>query len=198
MTRQFLALLAAAVTVLSIPARATVLVPADLAELSRSAAVIVRGTVVAVRPEWAEGRRRIETVVTVEVAQALKGDPGRTLSFKIPGGDMGRYRSLMVGAPSFHEGEEVVLFLGARAPALPYLLGLGQGVYRIQRDSRTGAARVLSPALIADNDQPVTVRRGDAARHSLSLDAFAAQVRAAMASTPRDPRRTPRAPGRGR
>jgi hypothetical protein len=39
---------------------------------------------------------------------------------------MGRYRSVTIGAPSFHEGEEVVLFLGAQPPALPFVLGLGQ------------------------------------------------------------------------
>src|SRR5512141_1162522 len=124
MSRLMLALLAAAVAAAVVPARATVLVPADLAELSRSATAIVRGTVTTVRTEWADGRRRVETIVTLSVDQTLKGGFGRTVSFKVPGGDMGRYRSVMIGAPTFREGEEVVLFLGGQAPALPYLLGL--------------------------------------------------------------------------
>ncbi len=196
MSRYPLTLLAAALVVAAVlPARATVLVPADLAELSRSASAIVRGTVTLVRPEWADGRRRVETIVTVSVEQTLKGGLGRTVSFKVPGGDMGRYRSVMIGAPTFHEGEEVILFLGGQAPALPYLLGLGQGVYRIQRDARGGEARVVSPAWFADPEQAVPVRRGTAAARGLSVDEFASRVREAMASSgPAKGRRLPSAP----
>jgi hypothetical protein len=188
MSRQLLASLGAAVVLLAAPARATVLVPADLTELSRGATVIVRGTVVGVKPGWADGRRRVETVVTVAVAQSLKGSDTRSVSFKIPGGDMGRYRSVMVGAPTFREGEEVILFLGGEAPALPHLLGLGQGVYRVETDARTGQRRVITPTLVADADQAVKVRRGDPARRSLSVEEFAAQVRDALDSG-RSPRR---------
>lgn len=182
MARRLLPFAAAALIVL-LPARAvraTVLIPADLSELSRDASAIVRGTVSAVRTEWAEGRRRVETLVTLDVAQVLKGDPGRTLVFKVPGGVMGRYRSVMIGAPSFREGEEVILFLGAQPPALPYLLGLGQGVYRIVRSG--GAAHVVSPALQAAAAGTVTVRRGDPSRRSLTVEEFSARVRDALGS----------------
>jgi hypothetical protein len=189
MSRQFLAFLGAAVVWFAAPARATVLVPADLTELSRGATAIVRGTVVGVKPGWADGRRRVETVVTVAVAQSLKGSCTGTCSFKIPGGDIGRYRSVMVGAPTFREGDEVILFLGGEAPALPHLLGLGQGVYRVEADSRTGERRVLTPTLVADPDQAVKVRRGDPARRSLSIEEFSAQVRDALESDGRSPRR---------
>jgi hypothetical protein len=182
MARPVLALFSAAIVVAAVPLRATVLVPADLSELSRSAAAIVRGTVTVVKPEWADGRRRVETIVTVAVEQTLKGGLGRTVSFKVPGGEIGRYRSVMVGAPTFREGEEVILFLGGQAPALPYLLGLGQGVYRVQRDSRTGEARVLSPAWFADPEQTIRVSRGTGDPRGLSIEEFSARVREAMAS----------------
>jgi hypothetical protein len=186
---------AAVAAAVAMPARATVLVPADIAELSRGASSIVRGTVTLVRPEWADGRRRVETVVTLSVNQTLKGVFGRTVSFKIPGGEIGRYRSVMVGAPTFREGEEVILFLGGDAPALPHLLGLGQGVYRVQRDARTGEARVLSPSWFADADHAVPIRRGTASPRGLSVDEFAAKVREAMASSgPSRGRRAPAAP----
>ncbi len=162
-------------------AHSTVLVPAGLPELSRDAAAIVRGTVVSVRAEWADGRRRVETIVTLGVQETLKGGLGSTVVFKVPGGDMGRYRSVMVGAPTFHEGEEVVLFLGARPPAIPYLLGLGQGVYRIARDSRTVVARVISPVLLSSDGGTVTVQRGDPSRRAPTVEEFAAEVRDAVA-----------------
>ena len=44
---------------------------------------------------------------------------------------MGRYRSIFVGAPEFAVDQRVVVFLGARGPSVPYVLGLSQGVYRI-------------------------------------------------------------------
>jgi hypothetical protein len=180
MPRQFRPFLAAVAVLVAAHAGATVLVPADLTELSRGASAIVRGTVVAVKPGWADGRHRVETVVTVSVVQSLKGAYAGNISFKVPGGDMGRYRSMMIGAPTFHEGEEVILFLGGTAPALPHLLGLGQGVYHVERDTRTGERRVISPTLVADPDQTVKVRRGDPSRRSLSVDEFAAQVRDAL------------------
>jgi hypothetical protein len=186
MMRGPVVLLAAVVAVLAaLPVRATVLAPADITELSREAAFIVRGTIVEITPRWADGRRRIDTVITLDVRQVLKGDAVSSVSFKVPGGEMGRYRSVMIGAPSFRVGEEVILFLGARAPALPHLLGLGQGVYRVERDGRTGEGRVTSPALFATARDAV-VRRGDPARQSLTVEAFAGRVRAALAASQSD------------
>jgi hypothetical protein len=175
-------------------AHSTVLVPAGLSELSRDAAAIVRGTVVSVHAEWAEGRRRVETIVTLGVEETLKGGLGDSVVFKVPGGDMGRYRSVMIGTPTFREGEEVIIFLGARPPALPYLLGLGQGVYRIARDNRTGVARVISPVLLSSGGGTVTVQRGDPARRAPTIQEFAAEVRDAVARA--DGRRDPASRGR--
>ena len=49
----------------------------------------------------------------------------------MPGGRLGRYRSLVVGAPTFEAGQRVVVFLGATPPSLPYVLGMSQGVFRV-------------------------------------------------------------------
>jgi len=48
--------------------------------------------------EWADGRRRIDSLVTIEAEQYLKGDFGERVTFRVPGGRIGRYRSVMVGA----------------------------------------------------------------------------------------------------
>jgi hypothetical protein len=183
---------------LAAPASATVLVPADLGTLARSAVAIVHGRVVDVRPEWVDGRRRIETVVTLDVEDSLKGGLSGTITFKVPGGVMGRYRSVLVGAPSFGRGDEVVLFLGARPPALPYLLGLGQGVFRVLRDPRTGRTAVSPPVLVAEPDA-VIVQRGDRSRQTVPLEEFSATVRSvltpARAAGRRGPVRPPPAAG---
>jgi hypothetical protein len=189
-------LVAALVVALAPSVRATVLLPGDLGEIARGASAIVRGTVVDVRTEWVDGRRRVETVVTLQVSETLKGDMGGRLSFKVPGGVMGRYRTVMIGAPAFRQGEEVVLFLGATPPALPYVLGLGQGVFRVRRDARTGASTVTPPALLSDAASAVTVQRGDPARRTVSVEAFTATVRSALAQGPRErPTPDPRVKG---
>ncbi len=183
----------ALVAALAPPVWATVLLPADLGDIARAASAIVRGTVVEVRSEWADRRRRVETIVTLRVSESLKGDMRGLVSVKVPGGVLGRYRSVTIGAPSFRQGEEVVLFLGAEAPALPYLIGLGQGVFRVQRDARTGATSVTPPALLAGPARSVRVVRGDPSRRAMSVQQFADAVRRALSTAVRDPRTSPRA-----
>jgi hypothetical protein len=102
------------------------------------------------------------------------------VTFRTPGGEVGPYRSVMVGAPVFRPGEEVVLFLGSRGPSMPYVLGLNQGVYRVVTNAR-GERTVLKPALIATGTAAVPIVRGDAARPAPTLERFAADVRALLA-----------------
>jgi len=163
--------------------RATVILPAEFREVVAGSQVIVYGRVAAVRPEWSDDRTRIDTVVTLEAGTYLKGGPGESVTFRVPGGQIGRYRNVMVGAPQFQAGEEVVLFLSAAGPAVAHVFGLNQGVYRVRVDSRTGRRLVIPPALIASSDAPQAIVRGDQARQPLALDSFAASVRTAMAQT---------------
>lgn len=182
----------AIVAALAAPVSATVLLPGDLGDIARAASAIVRGTVVDVRSDWADSRRRVETIVTLRVSESLKGDLRGLVSVKVPGGVLGRYRSVTIGAPSFRQGEEVVLFLGAAPPALPYVIGLGQGVFRVQRDLRTGATSVLPPALLASPARNVRVTRGDPSRGAMSVQQFADTVRRALSTVARDQRTPPR------
>jgi len=160
--------------------RATVLVPADFHEIVAESQVIVYGRVTAVRAEWSDDRSRIDTLVTVLAGSYLKGGPGSTVTFRVPGGQVGRYRNVMIGAPQFQPGEEAVLFLSASGPSIAHIFGLSQGLYRVKVDSRTGRRTVVPPVLTADGDAPQTIVRGDRNRRQLSLDEFAATVRQAM------------------
>ncbi|MNC86826.1 hypothetical protein D3C83_25090 [compost metagenome] len=92
--------------------------------------------------------------------------------FRVPGGQIGRYRRVMVGAPEFRAGDEVVMFLDGRPPVVPTPFGLSQGVYRVRR---SGGSAVVTPAPVLGGGRIV---RGDPARRPLSVDAFARQVRA--------------------
>jgi hypothetical protein len=154
-------LIAAAFCIWAIPAGATVLVPADLSELARDAHVIARGAVVSIDTQWTEDRRTIETVVTLEAESYLKGRLDRVLQFKVPGGTLGRLRSIVVGAPQFEVGQQVIVFLGTNGPRLPHLLGLTQGVYRVSVTA-AGAAVVLPAPVMPGTRGPIV--RGVAAR----------------------------------
>ncbi len=156
-------------------AGATVIVPADLGELSREARAIARGRVVAVDAQWTDGRRTIETIVTLEAETYLKGQLGETVQFRVPGGSLGRFRNIVVGAPHFAIGQRVIVFLGARGPSFPYVLGLNQGVFRLAQ-SVSGAWMVSPPVTAPDVTGPVV--RGNAGRTPAPLTEFESRVRA--------------------
>jgi hypothetical protein len=148
-------------------ASATVLLPADFATVVTESQTIVHGRVIAVHSSLTAPAQRIESVVTLATIEALKGASGPTLSFRVPYGQVGRYRRILVGAPEFAEGDEVIVFLQGRAPAMPSLFGLSQGVYRIRRDA---SQAIVSPSPPAASDGRLV--RGDPARRPQLLDAF--------------------------
>ena len=159
---------------------ATVLLPADFREVVNGSQIIVYGRISSVRPQWIDGRRRIESVVTLEAADFYRGTRAPTVTFRVPGGQVGRYKSVTVGAPEFRSGDEVVLFLRAQGPAVPQVFGLNQGVFRVRVDARTGRRLVTLPILTARSASPEIVVRGDANRRPLPLPQFAQQVKAVL------------------
>lgn len=157
-------------------ASATTLVPAEFGQMAREAEVIVHGTVVSVQGQLGP-QRQIESLVTLQVVNTLKGTPAAQTVFRVPGGRVGRYRSVMVGAPQFAAGDEVFLFLKGRAPAIAMPYGLSQGVYRV---ARSGGTAIVMPAVVTGSGR---VTRGDPARQPLDPPSFARQVHQALGST---------------
>lgn len=163
---------------LTVALDATVLVPIEFRELVTAAPVIVHGQVVDVRSDWVDGRRSVETFVTVAVSEYLKGSLGDRVTFRVPGGQLGRYRTVFVGAPEFQEGDEVVLFLKHAGPSYPYIIGLSQGAFRVVADARTGRRMVTTPVVMGSGgDEPERIVRGDVMRKPLAIDAFRDAVR---------------------
>ena len=165
-------------------ASATVLVPAEFTEVVSGSSIIAHARIVDVRAEWADGRRWIDSVVTADVVTYLKGESEQqTISFKVPGGRLGRYRSVVVGAPTFVRGEEAVLFLKTHGDELPDVFGLNQGVFRVRVDQATGQRIVVPPVLKSEvSSEPQRVVRGAVDRKPLTFESFGARVREVMAS----------------
>jgi hypothetical protein len=157
-------------------ASATVLLPADFADVVNGSPTIVHGRVAAVRSFAAGAGRSIESVITLDVIDTLRGTPSRTVLFRVPNGQVGRYRRVVVGAPEFQPGDEVVVFLKSRAPAIATLFGLIQGVYRVVRGANDQPI-VTPPPVMARGVSAERVVRGDPARRPIAMDAFAREVR---------------------
>lgn len=158
--------------------QAMVTAPADLVEMVAGSPLVVHGRVTGVQAYETAGRRTIESLITVQVIDALKGQPGPTTYLRVPGGQVGRYRRVMPGGPQFAAGDEVVLFLAGRAPAVPLPFGMTQGVFRVARDA-SGRAQVSPLA-----EGPVRLVRGDPGRRSIDLDTFTSTVRALAGARP--------------
>lgn len=162
-----------------IPLQASVIIPAGLRTLAVEAQSIVLGRVTEVRGQVRPGRRRVDSYVVFAVDETVKGPAGRTIVFRTLGGQSGRYRTIVPGAPEFRPGDEAVIFLGRGA--LPYPIGLSHGVFRVRRDAVTGERRILPPPMLLDPKGAMTVRRADGTRAPLGVDRFLAMVRRAAA-----------------
>jgi hypothetical protein len=172
------------------PLRATVVVPADFAELTVEAGAIAHGRIVRVEARQDE-RLRVERIITLQVLEYFKGGWGNVVQFRMPGGTFGRYQTVMIGAPDFAEGDEVVLFLGARPeddrdrPAHPYVIGMHQGVYRVVADQATGRRMVTPPLVLGagvEGTSPAPTKRGDVNRVPIELREFQGRIAAALAA----------------
>ena len=120
------------------------------------------------------------SVVTIEAEEYYKGGSAETITVRVPGGQMGRYRTVFVGAPEFKEGDEVVLFLRNYGGRIA-IVGLSQGAFRVAAD-RSGRRVVTSPVLMGRPGADVEpVVRGDAARRPLAVQAFGDLVKRVVA-----------------
>ena len=164
------------------PASATVYVPVDFTTVVNEAGAIVHGRVVDVSARLTGPQRTIESLVSVQVIEPLKGSPaaGRTVTFLVPNGQVGRYRRVMIGAPEFARGDEVVVFLKLQGPAIPTLYGLSQGVYRVKRDA-VARAMVLPAPVTPQGGGAERVVRGDPVRQPVPVDSFVREVQSILA-----------------
>jgi hypothetical protein len=164
---------------------ATVVVPAEFKEIVAEAALIVRGHVTDVRGVVVPNRG-IETVATIAVDAAIKGTAEDFVTVRVPGGVVGRYRWVMVGAPTLSTGEQAVFFLKRDASTAWRPVGLSMGIYAIHAAASTGAP-VVDPPVVAGKTAAVgRVVRGDPRRQSMPVSEFESLIRAVAFSQAAD------------
>lgn len=159
---------------------ALTIVPMTFEELVENAAAVVYARVADVRGQMAADRHSIDSVITLEPLRYLKGDLGPSVMMRLPGGRVGNVMQVLPGAPVLREGDLAVVFLVARGPSIPVAVGLGQGIFRVMYDVQTRQPLVTPPPL--KSSEIGRIVRGAADRHALTVDAFAASVRAAGAA----------------
>ncbi len=158
---------------------------AEFREIVADAAVVVRGRVTDVRAtRTATGR--VESDVTIAVDAVLKGAADQFVTMRVPGGVIGRYRSVMTGAPTMQRGDAAVFFLKRAAGNTLWPVGLSQGIYRLTATSERATPLVTAPVIAgvtANATGPVV--RGDTRRKPMPLPEFESIVRLIVAGAAR-------------
>jgi hypothetical protein len=153
---------------------ASTLLPADFRVTVTQATLIVRGRVTDVRAVRAAAGD-VETVATIAVDATLKGEARSFVSMRTPGGTIGRYRTVMPGAPRVEAGETGVYFLKAAPGGALWPVGLSSGIYRV---AILGGRATVAPPVLPGVTTATTgiVQRGDSRRKALTLQEFESLV----------------------
>jgi hypothetical protein len=182
MTRKLFVLLMGCMFVVTSRAlEATLLIPAEFREIVGDAGLIVRGVVTDVRSFVVSGSA-IDSVATVAVESLIKGQADGFVSVRVPGGEVGRTRYVMTGAPTFRVGQRAVFFLKRGPDAGWRPVGLTMGVYRVQVEPGTSRAVVQAPVIpgrTAATAGPVP--RGDVRRRPMPFESLVQLVMATPA-----------------
>ena len=167
------------------PVRATLTIPTDLADVVSIATVIVRGRVIDTRAFTEMANGPVVTAVTLSIADVLKGNADRTLTFRVHGGDLGRYRQVIIGEPTFVVGDDAYVFLKRASEGALWTVGMSAGVYKITSTGATGALMV-NPPVVAGVTATVGAQivRGDVRRNPMGIGDFAGVVKLLMTAAP--------------
>jgi hypothetical protein len=114
----------------------------DIPALTHAASDVVQGRVTATRTEWTADHRRLVTFVELDVLQTWKGRPPGRLTVVQPGGERDGLAQRVAGVAALDVGAELALFLERQGP-LWRVVGLSQGVYRVERPADGSAARAV-------------------------------------------------------
>jgi hypothetical protein len=143
--RNYLTLLVGLIVSLS-SIRATMVVPPTFDQLVEQAELIFRGTVTDVRSVWeGEGaQRHIDTYVTFQTQDSIKGNVDASYTIRLLGGTVGDETMEVTDAPKFKVGDRDILFVEHNNEQFVPLVGINHGRFHVQRDEQTGRDVVLN------------------------------------------------------
>jgi hypothetical protein len=125
---------------------ATTVIPPTFEQLVQQAELIFQGTATDVRSVW-EGQgaqRHIETYVTFQVADNVKGQAGSSYTIRMLGGTVGDESLVVTDAPKFQVGDQEILFVEHNNDQFVPLVGISHGRFHVQRDEESGRDIVVN------------------------------------------------------
>ena len=127
----------AAVVALHATSRATSVIPPSFDQLVGQAQTIFQGNVANVRSQWTgEGaNRHIESYITFQVEETLKGEPAQSYVMRVYGGTVGEDSMGIADAPEFKVGDHDILFVENNGTQAIPLVGIMHGRFHLLRDS---------------------------------------------------------------
>ncbi len=118
----------------------------DVPGLTHAATEVVRARVSSARSAWTEDRRRLLTFVELDVLETWKGQPADS-GHRRPAGWRARWHwADVAGVVALNVGEEMALFLERQGPVFR-VVGLAQGVYRIERSADASTVPAVAEGL---------------------------------------------------
>jgi hypothetical protein len=154
---------------------ATTVIPPSFDDLVSRAEMIIQGSVTDVRSEWTgEGaQRHIMSYVTVKVEDAIKGNPGATVTLQMLGGTVGAETMQVSDAPKFKVGDRDILFVENNGTQFIPLVGIMHGRFRVKKDE-TGRDAVFTNegSPVSDLNQLGKDEAAASANRSISAQEF--------------------------
>lgn len=163
-----LALFAVLAFSLAILLPAATLQKLTLGDMSQKSSAIVRARVLSSHAQ--QHGSIIYTHYRIQVSEWWKGSGAPALDVVVPGGLAGGLRQTISGAPQLPSGDELVLFLWTGPSGRTHIIGLSQGLFKVQRDAdgQIMATRAASTETMLDpasgrsvGDEALTFRLSD-------------------------------------
>jgi hypothetical protein len=175
---------------------ATTVIPPTFEQLVGQAEFIFEGTVTNTQSVWTgEGaQRHIETYVTFQVEENVKGEAGSSYTIQMLGGTVGDETLEITDTPKFKVGDRDILFVEHNNDQFVPLVGIGYGRFHVQRDEQTGRDVLLTDEGEAVRDLTQLGRDQKAATianisQGISPDAFKSAVHQTLDDSARQPAR---------
>ncbi|MEY2542668.1 MAG: hypothetical protein QOE81_129 [Verrucomicrobiota bacterium] len=119
---------------------ATSVIAPTFEQLVQQAELIFQGTVTDVRSVWeGEGAlRHIDTYVTFQIDENVKGQATSSYTIRMLGGTVGNETMEVTDSPKFKVGDREILFVEHNNEQFVPLVGIDHGHFRVQREEQTG------------------------------------------------------------
>jgi hypothetical protein len=125
---------------------ATSVIAPTFEQLVQQAELIFQGTVTDVRSVWeGEGaQRHIDTFVTFNIDENVKGKATSSYTIRMLGGTVGDETMEVTDTPKFRVGNREILFVEHNNEQFVPLVGINHGHFRVQRDEQSGRDIVVN------------------------------------------------------